>query len=111
MTPRRIDMGLALNISNSDRDIVLRWLNVVREVMVDRRTDDGIIEAIIHLLYLVEMEAELDSRSAVLLYSSLEVAIPGIVKDDSREALERVRDRINRDGDVLMKQARRKAFH
>jgi CRISPR/Cas system-associated exonuclease Cas4 (RecB family) len=111
MTPRRIDMGLALNISNSDRDIVLRWLNVVREVMVDRRTDDGIIEAITQLLYLVEMEAELDSRSAALLYTSLEAAIPGIVKDDSREALERVRDRINRDGDVLMKQARRKAFH
>lgn len=104
-------MGLALNISNSDRDIVLRWLNVVREVMVDRRTDDGIIEAITQLLYLVEMEAELDSGSAALLYTSLEAAIPGIVKDDSREALERVRDRINRDGDVLMKQARRKAFH
>jgi hypothetical protein len=79
--------------------------------MVDRRTDDGIIEAITQLLYLVEMEAELDSRSAALLYTSLEAAIPGIVKDDSREALERVRDRINRDGDVLMKQARRKAFH
>jgi hypothetical protein len=110
MTPKRINMGLTLNISDYDRGMVLQCLNLVRDACVARRTDDGVVEAITHVMILVEMEAEVDSKSAALLYSSLEVAIPGVVKDDHRAALKRVRDTLNRDGEILLKQARQ-AFH
>jgi gentisate 1,2-dioxygenase len=103
-------MGLTLNISDYERGMVLQCLNIVRDACVERRTDDGVVEAITHVMHLVEMEEELDSKEAALLYSSLEVAIPGVVKEGHRHALTRVRDTLRRDGEILMKQAR-KAFH
>jgi hypothetical protein len=110
MTPRRINMGLTLNISDYERGMVLQCLNLVRDACVERRIDDGVVEAITHVMYLIEMDEELDSKEAALLYSSLQVAIPGVEKKGHRDALTRVRDTLHRDGEISMKQAR-KAFH
>lgn len=100
---------LKLNISDEDRSLVAQCLKIVHDGMVDRGSSaPGLVKSLNDLRFTVEMEEEIeDGKSAALLYTTIEQAIPGVVQPDHREALKRVLEVINRDGEAMMKRFRK----
>jgi hypothetical protein len=103
-------MKLKLNISDEDRLVTLQCLQSVYDGLKAERGSAQVFaleEGMSHLRFLIEMNEELDAKSTTLLYGTIEETIPVVVKAHQKEALARVKEAINRDGEAILKKFNR----